>query len=167
MIPLRSILVLLAFLPTLAVADGKRAPLAHAPLTWDMDPTRAARALTRAKLAPRHDERRMYTRDSAHTVEPELHWVIAHGRAEARFQWSHDAKVFRLDEIQLVTSLAPTALRRELARLERRYGKPHKSTPTQRLWVRNGIWLVVNAAGAKTGRFDLSVHYRRDNRPPP
>jgi hypothetical protein len=167
-------LVLLALCASSIALAKPRAPLVHAPLAWTMTPERAAKALTRAKLAPRHDERRAYFDDGgggvSHTTEPELHWKLANGRAEARFQWSATATEFRLDEIQLFTTHTAAELRRELAALERRYGKPYKHTPAHRLWVRDGVWLVVIAsttADPKTQRFELSVHYRRDDRPPP
>jgi hypothetical protein len=73
------------------------APLAPAHLTWDMDVERATASLTAAKLAPSYGERRGYFDDLSvgvtHTTEPELHWTIPHGRAEARFQWSDTADV--------------------------------------------------------------------------
>jgi hypothetical protein len=157
-----------------AVAPARRSALVPAHLSWDMNIDRAVASLTAAKLEPRHEARRGYFDDGSggvvHSVEPELHWSIRHGRAEARFQWSTEASDWRLDEVQTFQELTKAQLATELTAFDRRFGKPHKVTADHRLWVRDGVLLVVIPARApdpQTKRFELSVHYRRDASPAP
>ena len=173
---MRALIATAMLITSVADANAPKgpAPLVHAPLDWTVTPDAGHKALTGAKLKPEHGERRGYFSDGkggvAHTTEPELHWKIPHGRAEARFQWNDTAKDFLLDEVQLLRDLTDTQLSAELAALEKKHGKPDKTTPDFTVWARGGFRLVV-ISGKKpdenTGLWYFSVHYRRDARPVP
>jgi hypothetical protein len=168
-------IVLLTASFAMANAPKKPPPLEPMHLSFTMTEDRAHAALTRAKLSPKRDERRAYFAKTdpdapvVHTSEPELHWKLADGRAEARFKWSDAAVAYVLDEVAFYRKVSGKALSAELAALEKRHGKPTKATPESILWVRDGVWLVVVSSKdeAPADVWHLIVRYRKDDRPAP
>jgi hypothetical protein len=159
----------LALVASVAHGDPSR-PLELPPLTWDMTPETAAQALERAKMSPRRSETHAWEGGQPdHTVEPNVlftprrdwqgvaHWRMVGGP---------------LIEITLTSTnkLTEIAVRDELAGLERRYGRPDRTSDRygghQEIWVRGGVWLVA-FAGVDGKARKLSVSFRRDDRPLP
>ena len=165
--------LVLCLIATTAFATTPKSPAPLVPqhLTWDMTPQRGFTVLEKAKLSPQHGERHAWIEGAdAHTVEPELYWTLPNGRGEARFQWNATAKDFTLDEVQLYLDLDDKQIVAEMDRIVKQFGKPTKTSPENRVWVRGGIWLVViasNGPDPTTKKWSLSVYFRRDDRPMP